>query len=384
MTIFAKTNHNMIARILSNEIDQKLFKGKAILIFGARQVGKSSLLNEKFKDNDDVLWLEGDNIEVQSIFENFSLSIAKSILGNKKILIIDEAQNILNIGSKLKIITDQLKDIQLIATGSSSFDLANKINEPLTGRKWEYTLYPLSFAEMVQHHGFWEEKKQLNQRLVFGYYPDVVTHSENAVTILRSLATSYLYKDILLWENIKKSDRIVKLLQALAFQVGSLVSYTELGNLCGLDNKTVEKYISLLEQAYVIFRLPSFSRNLRNELKFSKKIYFFDNGIRNALIANYNPIELRSDIGFLWENFIISERIKKLHYTNSYANQWFWRTQAQKEIDYIEEYNGQIYAYEFKWNSKKTNKIPTDFAKAYPTAIFQVITPDNFQELIAI
>ena len=235
----------MIKRILSNEISRKLFKGKAILIFGARQVGKSSLLQESFKDNDDVLWLEGEDIEVQSIFENFSLSIAKSILGNKKILIIDEAQNILNIGLKLKIITDQLKDIQLIATGSSSFDLANKINEPLTGRKWEYTLYPLSFDEMVVHHGFWEEKKQLNQRLVFGYYPDVVTHNENAVTILRSLATSYLYKDILHWENIKKSDRIVKLLQALAFQIGSQVSYSELGNMCGLDNKTVEKYISL-------------------------------------------------------------------------------------------------------------------------------------------
>jgi predicted AAA+ superfamily ATPase len=384
MTTFAKRFVIMIKRILSNEISQKLFKGKAILIFGARQVGKSSLLQESFKDNDDVLWLEGDDIEVQSIFENFSLSIAKSILGNKKILIIDEAQNILNIGLKLKIITDQLKDIQLIATGSSSFDLANKINEPLTGRKWEYTLYPLSFDEMVAHHGFWEEKKQLNQRLVFGYYPDVVTHNENAVTILRSLATSYLYKDILRWENIKKSDRIVKLLQALAFQIGSQVSYSELGNMCGLDNKTVEKYISLLEQAYVIFRLPSFSRNLRNELKFSKKVYFFDNGIRNALIANYNPIELRSDVGALWENFILSERVKKLHYSNIYANQWFWRTQAQKEIDYIEEYNGQIYAYEFKWNNKKTGKIPIDFSKAYPTAKFEVITPDNFQDFISI
>lgn len=374
----------MVDRILSKEIDKRLFKGKAIIIMGPRQVGKSSLLTAKFKDNEDVIWLEGDNIEVQSIFENFSLSVAKSIIGNKKILIIDEAQNILNIGLKLKVVTDQLKDIQLIATGSSSFDLANKINEPLTGRKWEYTLYPLSFAEMVQHHGFWEEKKLLDQRLIFGYYPDVVMQNQDAKSILRSLSTSYLYKDVLRWENIKKSDRIVKLLQSLAFQVGSQVSYTELGNLCGLDNKTVEKYIFLLEKAFVIFRLPSFSRNLRNELKFSKKIYFYDNGIRNALIANYNPIELRSDIGVLWENFIISERIKKLHYTHGYANQWFWRTQAQKEIDYIEEYDGQIYAYEFKWNTKKTNKIPSDFAKAYPTAKFQVITPDNFQEFVGI
>ena len=373
----------MIERLLGKEIDKNLFKGKAILIFGARQVGKSSLLKQKFIDNEDVLWLEGDNFETQTIFENFSLSIAKSIIGNKKIIIIDEAQNILNIGVKLKIITDQLKDIQIIATGSSSFDLANKINEPLTGRKWEYTLYPISFAEMLQHHGFWEEKQQLNNRLVFGYYPEVVTHPNEATTLLKSLTNSYLYKDVLHWENIKKSDRIVKLLQAIAFQVGSQVSYTELGNFCGLDNKTVEKYISLLEQAFVIFRLSSFSRNLRNELKFSKKIYFFDNGIRNALIANYNPVELRSDTVVLWENFIISERIKKLNYSHGYANQWFWRTQAQKEIDYIEEFDGQLYAYEFKWNTKKTTKIPTDFAKAYPTAKFETITPDNFQEFIS-
>ena len=351
---------------------------------GPRQVGKTSLLHAKFKDKKDVLWLEGDNIEVQSIFDNFSFSLANSIIGTNKIVIIDEAQNILNIGLKLKIITDQFKDIQLIATGSSSFDLANKINEPLTGRKWEYTLYPLSFAEMVLHHGFWEEKKQLDQRLIFGYYPDVVMQNQDAITILKSLTSSYLYKDILRWENIKKSDKIVKLLQALAFQIGSQVSYTELGNLCGLDNKTVEKYISLLEQAFVVFRLSSFSRNLRNELKFSKKVYFYDNGIRNAVIANYNQVDLRSDMGALWENFLISERIKKLQYTNAYANQWFWRTQAQKEIDYIEEYDGQMYAYEFKWNSLKTNKIPNDFAKAYPAAKYQVITPENFHEFIGI
>lgn len=311
----------MIKRILSNEIDQRLFKGKAIIIMGPRQVGKTSLLNAMFKGEEGVLWLEGDNIEVQSIFDNFTFAMANSIIGTNKIVIIDEAQNILNIGLKLKIITDQFKGIQLIATGSSSFDLANKINEPLTGRKWEYTLYPLSFAEMVQHHGFWEEKKQLEQRLIFGYYPDVVMQNQDAITILKNLSTSYLYKDILRWENIKKSDKIVKLLQALAFQIGSQVSYTELGNLCGLDNKTVEKYISLLEQAFVVFRLSSFSRNLRNELKFSKKIYFYDNGIRNAVIANYNQADLRSDMGALWENFLISERIKKLQYTNAYANQ---------------------------------------------------------------
>lgn len=373
----------MIERILSKEIDKRLFSGKAIIILGARQVGKISLLKEKFVDNKDVLWLEGDNLETQSLFENFSLPFAKTLLGNKKILIIDEAQNILNIGIKLKIITDQLKDIQLIATGSSSFDLANKINEPLTGRKWEYKLFPLSFSEMVAYHGFFEERRMLNQRLIFGYYPEVVIQRNNDMTtILQSLTTSYLYKDVLKWENIKKSDRLVKLLQALAFQVGSQVSYTELGNICGLDSKTIEKYILLLEQAFVIFRLNSFNRNLRNELKFSKKIYFYDNGIRNALIANFNPIDLRNDTGALWENFLISERMKKNHYSHSYSNYWFWRTQTQKEIDYLEEKDGTIYAFEFKWNSLKSTKIPVDFLKAYPNAIYRTITPDNFYDFV--
>ncbi|MGI6479135.1 MAG: ATP-binding protein [Salinivirgaceae bacterium] len=373
----------MITRILSKEIDKRLFDGKAIIIQGARQVGKTSLLYSKFDGNPDVLWLEGDNLETQLLFENFSLPFAKTLIGNKKILIIDEAQNILNIGIKLKIIIDQMKDIQVIATGSSSFDLANKINEPLTGRKWEYKLYPISFAEMVAYHGVFQEYSMLEQRLVYGYYPEVVMQkAENMVEVLQGLATSYLYKDVLKWENIQKSDRMVKLLQALAFQVGSQVSYTELGRICGLDAKTIEKYILLLEQAYIIFRLNSFSRNQRNELKFSKKIYFYDNGIRNALIANFNPVNLRNDVGALWENFLISERQKKNHYSRSYANSWFWRTQTQKEIDYLEEKDGVIYAFEIKWSKNKKTSVPSDFIKSYPNAIYTTITPENFYEFI--
>lgn len=372
----------MINRILSKEIDKRLFNGKAIIILGARQVGKTSLLHSRFDGNPDVLWLEGDNLETQLLFENFTLPFAKTLIGDKKILIIDEAQNILNIGIKLKIITDQMKDIQVVATGSSSFDLANKINEPLTGRKWEYKLFPISFAEMVAHHGFFEEYRMLEQRLIYGYYPEVVMQKdENMVEVLQGLATSYLYKDVLKWENIQKSDRMIKLLQALAFQVGSQVSYTELGKICGLDAKTIEKYIVLLEQAFIIFRLNSFSRNQRNELKFSKKIYFYDNGIRNALIANFNPVNLRGDIGALWENFLISERLKKNHYSHSYVNSWFWRTQTQKEIDYLEEKNGVIYAFEFKWNKK--TKVPADFMNSYPNAIYTTVTPENFYEFIS-
>ena len=372
----------MIHRIIEKSIEGELFKGKAIIILGARQVGKSSLLKKIFGNKKEIVWLDGDLAETQLLFENVTVSKAKTIIGDAKILIIDEAQSILNIGKKLKVFTDHLKDIQLIATGSSSFDLANKINEPLTGRKWEYFLFPLSFQEMVVHKSSLEEHNELHKRLVFGYYPEVVCKESKAIDILKELTTSYLYKDILQWEELKKSDKILKLLQALAFQVGSQVSYTELGQICGLDNKTVEKYIMLLEQAFVIFRISSFRRNLRNELKFSKKIYFYDNGIRNALISNFNSVELRQDTGALWENFLMAERIKRNSYAKYYAQTYFWRTQDQKEIDLIEEYNGKIYAFEFKWNSKKTIKIPSLFSKSYPDATFTCITPENYWEFI--
>jgi len=372
----------MIHRLLENQIESKLFKGKAIVIYGARQVGKSSLLKYLFANRADVVWIDGDVIGNQVLFDTLTVSKAKTIIGNAKILIIDEAQSILNIGKKLKVFTDHLKEVQVIATGSSSFDLANKIVEPLTGRVWEYRLYPLSFAEMANHQNLLEEHQNLHKRMIWGYYPEIVCNEGDALEILKFLTTSYLYKDVLLWENIKKNDKIVNLLTALAFQIGSQVSYSELGQICGLDNKTVEKYIMLLEQAFVIFRLPSFSRNLRNELKFSKKIYFFDNGIRNALISNFNSVELRQDTGALWENFLMAERMKRNSYDKYYAQTYFWRTQDQKEIDLIEEYNGKLYAFEFKWNSKKTTKIPSLFSKNYPDATFNCITPENYWDFI--
>ena len=316
----------MIQRILTKIIKSKLGTGKAIILMGPRQVGKTTLLQNLFPDNNDILFLNGDELDVRQLFENISSTRLKAIVGNKKILIIDEAQRITDIGLRLKLITDQLPTVQLIATGSSSFDLANKINEPLTGRKWEYRMFPLSFAEMVAHHGLLEEKRLLPHRLIYGYYPDVVVHQGEEKEILKQLSDSYLYKDILMWEQIKKPDKLLTLLQAIAFQVGQEVSYNELGKLCALDSKTVEKYINLLEQTFVIFRLGSFSRNLRNELKNSRKIYFYDNGIRNAIIANFSQIETRTDIGALWENFIVSERRKKLSYDRLWNNSWFWRT----------------------------------------------------------
>jgi hypothetical protein len=349
---------------------------------GPRQAGKTTLLKKIFVNKEELLWLNGDEIDVQKLFSNISASRLKAVLGTKTLLIIDEAQRIEDIGLRLKLITDTLPEIQLIATGSSAFELANKVNEPLTGRKWEYHMWPLSFGEMVSHHGLLEEKRLVPHRLLYGYYPDVVTHPGDEMEVLKQLSDSYLYKDILSWEQVQKPDKLTKLLQALAFQIGSQVSYHELGHTCGLDSKTVEKYIVLLEQTYIIFRLGSFSRNLRNELKNSKKIYFYDNGIRNAVIANFNQIENRSDIGPLWENFLISERIKKLNYSRKWSNYWYWRTKEQKEIDFVEESDGRITAFEFKWNTRIKVKPPKQFLENYPNATFEVITPENYEDFL--
>lgn len=367
----------MIVRELKDSIQSQLGGGKAIILMGARQVGKSTLLSELLTDMDDYLLLNGDDADVQSILDNASGTRLDLLLSGKKYLIIDEAQRIEDIGLKLKRITDQVKDVQVIATGSSSFDLANKVNEPLTGRKREFTMFPISFAEMANDHGLLTEERLIPHRMVYGYYPEVVTHPGEEREILRELSSSYLYKDILKWEYIKHPNKLVDLLQALAYQVGSEVSNRELSQLIGIDAKTVERYLILLEKSYIIFRLGSFSRNLRNELKQSKKVYFYDNGIRNAVIANFSQPEQRQDVGALWENFLIAERVKRLAYDKRWRNSWFWRTTSQQEIDYIEEGDGQLYAYEMKWNPKARAKLPTSFANAYPDAIYEVLTPDT-------
>jgi predicted AAA+ superfamily ATPase len=372
----------MIERKLSEIISQKLFAGKAIILMGPRQVGKTTILRELFGNRQDAIWLNGDETDIQKLFGDISSSRLNALFADKKIVVIDEAQRIENIGVKLKLITDELQHIQLIATGSSAFDLANNINEPLTGRKWEYKMLPISFAEMVKHHGIIEEKRLLPHRLIYGYYPEIVVNQGQERELLKQLTDSYLYKDILMLEGVKKPDKLLKLLQALSFQIGSQVSDNELGQLCGLDNKTVNKYLELLEKTYVIFHLGSFSRNLRNELKFSKKYYFYDNGIRNALIANFNQPELRQDIGGLWENFMIAERQKYLIYNNKWVNIWFWRTKEQKEIDYIEEEDGLISAFEFKWNPDQKIKQPLSFKTAYPDSLFTLIHRDNYESFI--
>ena len=337
---------------------------------------------EIFPSELDSLWLSGDDVDVQSMMENMTAQKMRMLLGDRKVIVIDEAQRVKDIGLRMKVITDQMKDVQLVATGSSAFELANRLNEPLTGRKWEHQLYPLSFAEMVAHHGLLTEKRLLTHRLVYGYYPEVVTSTGNERNVLKMLSDSYMYKDVLAMGNIKKSDKLLTLLQAIAFQVGDQVSYSELASTVGIDVKTVESYIDVLEKCYIIFRLPSLSRNLRNELKNNRKIYFYDNGIRNALISNFSQMELRTDSGALWENFAISERIKFTAYNQLWCNKYFWRTYEQKEIDYVEDSDGILSAFEFKYSPKKKFTVPKHFAEAYPEAKFKVITPDNFEEFV--
>lgn len=373
----------MISRHLENNILPILESNKAIIIMGARQVGKSTLLRQMLGQRQDVIWMNGDELDVQDIFSNMTSTRIRAILGSKRILVVDEAQRIADIGLRLKLITDQIPNVQVIATGSSSFELASKINEPLTGRKREFRMFPLTFCEMVNHTQFLDEVRMIPHRMVYGYYPEVVSNPGDERATLKELSDSYLYKDILSLDSINKPDMLVRLLKALALQIGSQVSYNEVGTLIGLDPKTVERYVDILEKSYIIFRLGTFSRNLRNELKASRKIYFWDLGIRNAVIGNLSQVENRNDVGELWENFVIAERLKQNAYTGSFAQSYFWRTRLQHEIDYLEEVDGHLKAFEFKWNTRKAHvKCPESFSKAYPDATYHVITPENIEDFL--
>lgn len=371
-----------IKRILAERIKKQLFKGKTLVIIGSRQVGKTTLIREVIGKTDSFLFLDGDDSEIRQILSKNNTNELKQIIGNYKIVFIDEAQRINNIGLTAKIIHDQFKQVQLILSGSSALDLNNAINETLTGRKLEYHLFPISWGELATQNGFLTAKQDLNNRLIYGSYPDVIVNIGQEKEILKNLTESYLYKDILMLGNIKKPELLERLLQALAYQIGSIVSYTELANLLGVAKETVASYIQLLEKAYVIFKVSTFSRNLRNEIKTSKKIYFYDNGIRNAIINAYNPIDLRSDKVALWENFLISERVKYLNYSGIYCNYYFWRNKDQQEIDWVEEKDLQISAYEFKWKDAEKVKFPKSFIQAYnPETV--AIDRDNFGEFLS-
>lgn len=369
-----------IQRHLVKRIKDRLFKGKAMLLFGPRQVGKSTLCENILKElNQPWLYLNGDESDIRSELTDTTSTRLKSIFGTHKIVFIDEAQRITTIGLTLKLITDQLKDVQVIATGSSAFELANQANEPLTGRKYEFFLYPLSFGEMVDHHGLLTEKRLLEHRMIFGYYPEIVSKQGEEGELLKLLSGSYLYKDLLMLEQVKKPILIEKLLKALALQLGSEVNYHELSQIVGADKNTVEKYIDLLEKAFVVFRLPGYNRNVRSELKKGKKIYFYDCGIRNAILGNFNRLTNRTDTGALWENYFIMERIKYMAYQGIDAKHYFWRTITQQEIDFVEEAEGKMLAIESKWSDKAKVSFPSTFKDAYPEADLQVATPQNFE-----
>jgi predicted AAA+ superfamily ATPase len=372
----------MITRFLQKSIEEKMFKGKVITLLGARQTGKTTLLKLIAKNYSKMVWLNADEYDIQEKFKNPTSTGLKALIGSAELVVIDEAQKISGIGLALKLLVDNYPEVQLIATGSSAFELSNKLNEPLTGRKFEFQLYPITTTELNLHHTELIENRMLQHRLVYGYYPDVINNEGNEIEILKLLADSYLFRDILMLENIKKPEKLIKLIKALAFQVGNEVSYNEIGNLIGLDSKTVESYIQILEKSFVVYKLSSFSRNQRNELKNGKKIYFYDNGIRNALISNFQLVEGRQDIGALWENYLISERIKQNEYLKRYANSYFWRTKDGLEIDYVEEVNGVLTAYEFKWNVHKKHRITSVFSKTYGIAEVKVITPENYMEFV--
>jgi predicted AAA+ superfamily ATPase len=354
------------------------------MLTGPRQVGKTTLLKQLIVDMEAtlVLSLNCDEPDICLLLQNVSSTQLKTLVGKHKLILIDEAQKVENIGLTLKLMVDNLPDIQIIATGSSAFDLRNILNEPLTGRKFEYHLYPFSTNELLQHTSLIEERRLLEQRMIYGMYPDVINQPSDCLRLLRELSNSYLYKDILAYKDVRRPEELNKLLTALALQVGSQVSYNELGQTLGLDKETVERYLYLLEKVFVVFRLNSFSRNIRNELKKSRKVYFYDNGVRNAIINNFSPLALRTDVGALWENFIISERKKHNDYRGIYVNSYFWRTHAQQEIDYIEEKDGILHTFELKWKGNKKTSLPASFASAYPQQSFDVITPGNYLEFL--
>lgn len=374
----------MITRKLEKVIGQRMFKGKAILLIGARQVGKSTLFRQiTEKRTEPLLSLNCDEPEVKEMLAQINTAELKLLIGNNRLVVIDEAQRVPEIGLTLKKITDNFPDVQLLVTGSSSFELQNRLNEPLTGRKYEYHLYPISTAELLENKGLLAIRQSLESRLIYGSYPDIINHADEAKELLMNIANSYLYKDLLALDDIRRPVLLEKLLVALSLQVGSEVSYNEVAQTIGTDSKTVEKYIDLLEKCYIIFRLNAFSRNVRTELKKSKKVYFYDNGIRNAVIQNFAPLNLRQDTGALWENFFISERLKANHYAGRFAKSYFWRTTRQQEIDYIEESDGKFTVFEMKWNPKKAQtSFPETFLKNYPIEETAVITPENYLEFV--
>jgi predicted AAA+ superfamily ATPase len=365
-------------------IEENLQKGKVLILYGPRQIGKTSLIdNFKKKTKLKTLNTTGENIRIRTIFEKGDLEEILAFIEGYELLIIDEAQTINNIGFALKLLTDHNKELTIIATGSSSFELANQVGEPLVGRKRTVEMFPISMLELKNIYNNYELKEKLEEFLIYGFYPEVITAKTSArkQSIATEIATSYLFKDILMLDNILSSSKINQIVRMLAFQVGSEVSFNEIATKVGLDVKTVSKYLDILEKSFILKSLGGYSGNLRDEVTQKRKYYFYDTGIRNALVANFNPLELRNDVGALWENFLVMERFKRNAYQEVVSNYYFWRTYQSGEIDFIEEREGKLFAYEFKWG-KKPAKFPKKFTSTYANSETFLVNQGNFLDFI--
>ncbi len=372
----------LIPRSIQPRIEASLFKGKIIILYGARQVGKTTLVRQIAASHPDSTYLNCDEPDINRALSNKTSTELMRFIGANKLVILDEAQRVQNIGLSLKLIIDSHPEYQIIATGSSSFDLAGKVNEPLTGRKLVFELFPLSFRELLAQRSKLEIERLLPGMLVTGLYPEVVCGSNDPQASLREITQSYLYKDLFTFGGINNPEVLWNLLRALALQIGNEVSFNELGTLVGLDKQTVEKYIRVLENAFVIFRLPPFHNNPRKEIGKKRKIYFIDNGIRNALINNFNPPDLRTDTGRLWENFLLAERMKRNASTGAVVDMHFWRTYDGSEVDYIESSSGLLQAFEIKWSDHPKYRAPARFRDLYPDVAVSLIHKDNFWDFV--
>jgi uncharacterized protein len=377
---------NYYKRAILAEFHRKLLPNKVMILLGARRVGKTDLIKNYLTTipKSDYLQLNGENLDDSNLLKERSVSNYSRLLANVKLLVIDEAQNIPDIGMILKLIVDSIDGIKIIATGSSVFDLSNKLGEPLVGRKNTIYLFPLSQIEFSEFENYKETTIKLEERLLFGSYPELEQYPDwiDKISYLKEIINSYLLKDILIFDGIKQSNKILDLLKLIAFQVGQEVSLQELARQLGISKNTVESYLDLLSKVFVIYKVPGFSRNLRKEITKSNRWYFYDNGIRNAIIGNFTRLETRTDVGALWENYLASERVKYQNYIKNTVSNYFWRTYDQQELDWLEDKNGQLNGFEFKWNENRKAKIPTAFAKAYPEASFEVITKGNYLDFI--
>ncbi|GAP43866.1 predicted ATPase, AAA+ superfamily [Lentimicrobium saccharophilum] len=370
-------------RTLQAKITEWLFQGKVIILYGPRQVGKTTLANEIISGQSGAIYLNCERQQVWELLNSGNQDRIRQYLGDAKIVVFDEAQKIPQIGSLLKLLIDTYPEIQYLATGSSSFDLSNALSEPLTGRNVKFIMYPVSLIELSPHFNRFQKDEMLENLLLFGSYPDIIDRPESQKRkLLDELTSDYLFRDVLRFENIRRSDILVNLLKAIALQTGNEVSMRELSNLLKVAVETVQRYLLLLEQSFVLFSLPSFSRNLRNEISKGRKYYFYDLGIRNNLLQNFTPLSSRNDTGQLWENFCIIERIKKNQAKDRRVNMYFWRTYQQQEIDLIEEHEGILDTFEFKWKSRPGQKIPSGFRNAYPQSTYQIIDRENYHNFL--